>query len=164
MELRAVWRSARARMKSTLAVGALATMLAPACGGSPASSPSSSLSVGDWNGTTAQRAPIAMTVSSNETLTAITVGYSFNGCSGTQTFSNLNVPTAPNVTCIPGPCSDPISSYRAFAYSSSSDGTRSGTSINGLFLPGGQAQGRVTFRDLPSCGTAEAVEWTATRR
>ena len=51
------------------------------------------------------------------------VGYNFNSCSGTQTFSNLNVPTAPDVTCIPGPCPGATASYRAFAYSGGSRGT-----------------------------------------
>jgi hypothetical protein len=72
---------------------------------------------GQWTGTTAQGRPIAFTVSADEKVTSITVGYSFNGCSGSQTFSNLNLDTAPNVTCIPGPCGPGMSSYRAFNYS-----------------------------------------------
>jgi hypothetical protein len=92
-----------ARTKAVLWVGTLAAVLASACSRAP-TSPSSSLSVGQWNGTTAQDTSITFTVSADETLTTIAVGYSFNGCSGTQTFSNLNVPPAPNVTCVPGPC------------------------------------------------------------
>jgi len=108
--------------------------------------------------------PIAFTVSSDEAVTTITVGYSFNSCSGTQTFSNLSVPTAPDVNCIPGPCSGPISSYRAFGYENGSVGSGPSTTVNGLFLPGGRAQGQVSFRDYPVCGTAASVPWTATRR
>ena len=134
------------------------------CSSGPASASESSLSVGQWSGTTAQGASIDFTVSSSEALTRIAVGYAFSGCSGTQTFADLNVPTAPNVTCIPGPCSGTLSTYRQFAYSSRSDGTGPSTTVNGLFLPGGRAQGLVSFRDYPGCGTAAGVEWTATRR
>ena len=153
-----------ARTKAVLSVGTLAAVLTSACSRAPTSPSSSSLSVGQWNGTTAQGTSITFTVSSDETLTTIAVGYSFNGCSGTQTFSNLNVPTAPNVTCIPGPCSGTLSTYRAFAYSSGAVGTGPSTTLNGLFLPGNQAQGQVSFRDFPGCGTAAGVEWIATRR
>ena len=118
---------------------------------------------GPVDGTTTQGAPITFTVSSDGSLTTIVIGYSFNGCSGVRTFANLNVPTAPNVICIPGPCSNTLSTYRAFSYSSGSVGTGPTTSINGLFLPLDQAQGQASFQDFPGCGTAGA-EWTATRR
>lgn len=129
----------------------------------PFTSGSGSLSVGEWNGTTSQGTPISFVVAPNETVTTITVGYAFNGCSGSHTFADLSVPTAPNLTCIPGPCSGIQESYRAFGYSA---GSPSGpfTQLNGLFLPGDQAKGQAVFRDYPSCGTAPAVEWTATRR
>jgi len=142
----------------------LAGVFAVACSDGPTSPSASSLSVGQWSGTTTQGMPIAFTVSSDEAVTTITVGYSFNSCSGTQTFSNLSVPTAPDVNCIPGPCSGPISSYRAFGYENGSVGSGPSTTVNGLFLPGGRAQGQVSFRDYPVCGTATSVPWTATRR
>jgi hypothetical protein len=90
----------------------LAGVLAVACSDGPTSPSASSLSVGQWSGTTTQGMPIAFTVSSDEAVTTITVAYSFNSCSGTQTFSNLSVPTAPDVNCIPGPCSGPISTCK----------------------------------------------------
>ena len=113
---------------------------------------------------TSQGVPIAFTVSPDETVTAITLGYSFNACSGSQTFSNLNVPTAPEVICVPGPCPGPVSSYRAFHYSDGQFGSGPLTTVNGLFLPGNRAQGLAAFVDYPGCGTATGVEWTATRR
>jgi hypothetical protein len=147
--------------------GAIATccavMLLSACG-SPSSPSPSSLSVGQWAGTTAHGTPITFTVSSDEILTTIAVGYSFNGCSGMQTFSNLNVATVPDIICIPGPCSGTTASYRSFAYVSGAIGAGPVTSINGLFLPGNQAEGLVSFRDVPGCGTAGGVPWSATRR
>jgi hypothetical protein len=52
------------------------------------------LSVGEWEGTTSQGKPIAFTVSQDETVTSITLGYDFNDCSGTRTFAELSIPTA----------------------------------------------------------------------
>jgi hypothetical protein len=143
----------------------LGGLLASACSRTTAapSPASSSLSVGQWTGTTTQGTPITFTVSSDEILTKISIAYNFNGCSGIQTFADLNVPTAPNIICVPGPCSDTLSGYRAFAYSSGSAATGSNTSINGLFLPLNQAQGQASFHDYPGCGSA-GVQWTATRR
>jgi hypothetical protein len=154
----------RTRVKAVRWIGTFVAVLASGCGNGPTSPSPSSLSVGQWSGATAQGTPITFSVSTDEILTMIAVGYNFNGCAGTQTFSNLNVPTAPDVTCIPGPCSGSIGTYRAFAYSSGSRGTGPNTSFNGLFLPGGRAQGLVSFTDYPGCGTAAGVEWTATRR
>lgn len=139
-------------------------MLVAACGAGPSSPAPASLSAGQWSGTTAQGAPITFTVSPDEILTTLAVGYSFNDCSGTQTFSNLNVPTKPDVTCIPGPCSDTVSSHRQFAYSSGRAATEPNTFVIGLFLPGNRAQGQASFQNYPGCGTATGVEWTATRR
>jgi hypothetical protein len=120
---------------------------------------------GQWSGTTAQGKPIAFTVSADDKVTSITVEHSFNGCSGSQTFSNLNLETAPNVTCIPGPCPPSVASYRAFSYAAgdrSIDGPS--TSVNGLFLSMATAQGAVGFTNYPGCGTALGVGWTAIRR
>ena len=143
---------------------AFAALLASACGSGATSPSASSMSAGQWSGTTAQGASIEFTVSSDEIVKTITVGYNFNGCVGTQTFKDLSVPTAPDVVCIPGPCSGPVSNYRAFSYLSGSPLAGPSTSINGLFLPSARAQGLVSFSDFPGCGTAAGVQWTATRR
>jgi hypothetical protein len=122
----------------------------------------SSLSGGEWSGTTAQGMPIAFSVAEDETVTAITIGHRFNDCVGSQTFSELTVQSAPDVTCIPGPCSGRLESYRAFGFE---DGPVNGprTMVKGLFLPGGRAQGQASFVGFGACGTATPVEWTATR-
>lgn len=130
----------------------------------PPSIGSSSLSEGEWEGTTSQGSPILFTVSSDETVTTITIGYDFNGCTGSRTFSDLIVPTNPDVTCIPGPCPATLKSYRAFSYIDGSFGSGPVTQINGVFLPRNQARGQVNFDDYPGCGTATAVQWTASRR
>ena len=130
-----------------------------ACG---PTTPSSATLDGQWSGTTSQGTPITFTVSSDQKVTDITVGYSFNGCSGVQTFSNLNLETAPMVTCIPGPCPITVSSYRAFSYSTRSiDGPS--TTVNGLFTLPTRAEGQVAFRDYPGCGTAVGIGWSATK-
>ena len=133
-----------------------------ACGSSN-TTPTPAGYAGLWNGTTSQGAAISFSVSSDEKVTAITLGHNFNGCSGVETFSNLNLDTAPNVTCIPGPCSPGLLSYRAFGYSS---GPREGpaTSVNAVFLSTTRAEGSAGFRDYPGCGTAIGVGWLATKR
>lgn len=118
---------------------------------------------GEWSGTTAQGRPLAFSVT-NEMVTSITVGHDFNGCSGSQTFPDLHISTAPDVRCIPGPCTPAVSSYRAFGYSSGSFIDGPSTSVNGLFLSARTAQGTVNFNNFPGCGAAIGVGWTATRR
>jgi hypothetical protein len=153
------------RVLAVLGVLAVASgcthLLTPLGGGVPLGG--ASPSVGEWSGTTAQGVPIAFTVGPNETITTITLGYDFNGCSGTHTFSDLLVPTKPDLTCIPGPCTGTLTTYRAFGYSNGSSATGPHTQINGLFLPGGQARGQAVFSAYPNCGTPP-VEWTATKR
>ena len=140
------------------------TLLAACTGPTRPSTDVPTFSVGQWSGTTSQGMPIDFSVSSDEKVTTITVGYSFNACSGSQTFSGLDLRTAPDVTCIPGPCSGTITSYRAFGYASSGpiDGPR--TAINGLFVSANRAEGQAGFFNYPGCGTASGVGWTATKR
>jgi hypothetical protein len=137
-------------------------LLTPLGGDAPLGA--ASLSAGEWSGTTTQGTPIVFTVGANETITTITLGYDFNGCSGSHTFSDLLVPTRPDVTCIPGPCTGALTTYRAFGYSNGSPATGPYTQINGLFLPGGEARGQAVFSAYPNCGTTPPVEWTATKR
>lgn len=161
-------RSAAAAWQPTRAAWCFVTLawaLASACSGpTTPSAAAPSLSVGQWSGITSQGMPIAFTVSPDETVTTITLGYSFNGCSGSQTFSNLNIRTAPDVTCVPGPCSDAVASYRAFSFSDGPFGGAPRTTVNGLFLPGNRAEGQAGFLDYSGCGTATGVRWTAARR
>jgi hypothetical protein len=143
-----------------LAVGSFVFVLA--CGSS--TSPSADHLVGAWFGRTAQGAVIAFNVSNDEKVTSITVSYSFNGCAGTQTFSDLNLETAPDITCIPGPCSGSVAAYRAFNYSSGRGLGQPSTTVNGSFMPTRTAEGSVGFHDFPECGSAIGVPWTAVRR
>jgi hypothetical protein len=126
--------------------------------------PSGASYAGEWSGTTAQGKAISFTISTAETVTAITLGHEFNGCTGSQTFSSLNIGIAPNVQCIPGPCSPSVTSYRAFGYSTGNSSEGPATSLNGLFQSTVRAEGTASFREYPGCGSAIGVPWTATRR
>jgi hypothetical protein len=119
---------------------------------------------GQWSGTTVQGRPIAFTISPDELVTTITLGHDFNGCSGSQTFSNLSLKIAPQVECIPGPCPASLLSYRAFGYGSGNRIDGPSTSVNALFLSTARAEGTVNLRGFPGCGDAIGVSWSANRR
>ena len=138
--------------------------LASACGGSSPAGPSTTAGYGgEWIGTTAQGAPISFTISPDEKVTSITIGYNFNSCSGSQTFSNLSLDIAPNVTCFPAPCPVSLASYRTITYMSPPAGDQF-TTINGLFQTASTAQGIINFNLIPGCGSAFSVPWTARKR
>lgn len=118
---------------------------------------------GQWSGTTSQGVPISFSVADDEKVTTLIVGYNFNGCSGSQAFLGLTIGTAPDVTCIPGPCSGSVASYRAFSYSTSGPMGGPRTAVNGVFLSADRAEGQVNFVNYSGCGTANGVAWTATR-
>jgi hypothetical protein len=136
--------------------------LAVAC--SSGTAPTSTGYAGQWSGTTAQGRSITFTISPDETVTTITVAHDFNGCSGSQTFSNLSLSIAPNVMCIPGPCAPSIASYRAFGYTSGDRIEGPSTGINALFPSPNRAEGTVSFRNYPGCGSVIGIAWSAARR
>jgi hypothetical protein len=136
--------------------------LASACGNP--SGPSKASYEGQWTGTTAQGKTVTFTISPDEKLTAITVGHEFNGCSGTQTFSNLSLSIAPQIQCIPAPCSNQLMSYRAFGYQTGDPVEGPATSLNAVFISGDRVEGMVNFRLFPGCGSAMGVVWSATKR
>lgn len=126
-----------------------------ACDRSP-TTPSSGYA-GEWSGTTSQGRPITLTVSSAQKITAITVGYSFGGCSGVNTFSNLNLdigfPPNPAVP-VPGP---------EFGFGSGSPEGPNYTQVSGFFTSNITATGSVGFLGYAGCPNTGAV-WTATKR
>jgi hypothetical protein len=145
-----------------LAFLAALSLAATGCNGP--TDPSGAGYTGEWSGMTAQGKPISFTISASEAVTTITVGHEFNGCSGTQTFSSLNIGIKPDVQCIPGPCPASIQSYRAFGYAAGDRLEGPSTDINGLFPSTVRAEGLVNFRLYPGCGSAIGVAWTATKR
>ena len=130
------------------------------CGGSAANNPTTpggdpARYDGQWNGTTSQGRPITFTVSSAQKVTAITVGYSFNGCSGLNTFSNLNldIGVTPNPATSLGP---------GFGFGSGPPDGSNYTQVYGSFRSNTTASGTVIFGDYPGCGNAGGI-WTAAR-
>ena len=130
------------------------------CGGSAENNPTTpggdpARYDGQWKGTTSQGRPITFTVSSAQKVTAITVGYSFNGCSGSNTFSNLNldIGVTPNPATSLGP---------GFGFGSGSPEGSNYTQVYGSFRSNTTASGTVIFGDFTGCGNAIAG-WTATR-
>ena len=112
------------------------------CGGS-ASTPTTPTTAarydGEWNGTTSQGRLITFTVSSDQRVTAITVGYSFNGCFGMNTFSNLNldIGNPPNPTAFTaGP---------GFGYGSGPPDGPNYTQVYGSFSSSTTATGSAVF-------------------
>jgi hypothetical protein len=110
---------------------------------------------GQWKGTTSQGRPITFTVSLNQKVTAITVGYSFNGCSGLNTFStlNLDIGNTPNPATSLGP---------GFGFGSGPPDGPNYTQIYGSFSSNTTATGTMIFGGYPGCGNAGGI-WSATR-
>jgi hypothetical protein len=139
---------------ATLLIGGLS-----GCGGSTVNSPTTSGDTprynGQWKGTTSQGRPITFTVSLDQKVTAITVGYSFNGCSGLNTFSNLNldIGNTPNPATTLGP---------GFGFGSGPPDGPNYTQVYGSFSSNTTATGSVIFGGYPGCGNAGGI-WTATR-
>jgi hypothetical protein len=131
------------------------------CGTSTASSPTTTTGGaprydGQWKGTTAQGTPITFSVSADQKVTAITVGYSFNGCSGVNTFSSLNLdignpPNPAALTLGPG-----------FGYGSGAPDGPNYTQVYGSFTSNTTAAGSVVFGAYPGCGNGGGF-WTATK-
>ena len=137
-------------------------VLAIACayGGDSTTAPSAAPGYsGQWSGTTSQGRPVAFTVSSNH-VTDVTVGYGFGGCSGSKTFSNLNVEIVD--LSGPGPGGQTTPNSPGFAYGSGApDG--SSAQIQGFFRSNTTADGIVVFAEYPGCGDGFGF-WTATKR
>jgi hypothetical protein len=130
-----------------------------ACGNGP-TTPSSKAPArydGEWSGTTSQGRPITFTVSSEQKVTAITVGYNFNGCSGLNTFPNLNL----DIGTPPNPSAPSLGP--GFGFGSGPPDGPSFTEVLGSFTASTTATGSVIFGAYPVCGNAAAL-WTASKR
>ena len=151
-------------MKASLFRGCSTALFALACACQSPAVPTAPSYAGEWSGTTAQGKPITFTISPDEVVTTITIGHDFNGCAGSETFSNLSLKTAPNVVCIPGPCPASVTSYRGFGYGTGNPLEGPATDVNALLLSTTRAEGTVNFRIFPGCGSAIGVAWSAIRR
>jgi len=143
-----------------LAVAVLASISACDTGQNTPSEPSSGSSTGydgQWTGTTYQGRSITFVVSSDQKVTAITVGYDFNGCSGVKTFSSLSldIGVPPNRSA---PTLGPT-----FGYGSGPPDGSNYTQVYGSFTSSTTATGSVIFGSYAGCGTSGGI-WSASKR
>lgn len=127
-------------------------LAANACGGGSSPAPSSGYR-GEWVGTTSHGAAIRFTVSADQRVTALSVGYSFNGCSGTKTFPGLSLPIAPN----------PIQPGLArFEFNSGPREQPNYTGVTGTFASNNIAEGLMAFGNYDGCNNGLA-SWSASK-
>jgi hypothetical protein len=138
----------------------LSACVASACSGSgnaPTSPPGvMSNYEGQWNGMTSQGMHITFTVA-DQKVTSITVGYNFNGCSGTNTFPDLSlaIGSPPNPgSPSPGP---------GFGFGSGAPDRPNYTQIYGTFSSGTSVSGSMIFGDYAGCGNSLGL-WSAARK
>lgn len=135
---------------------------ASACGVHGVTTPTASDAsyAGEWSGTTSQGAPIVFSVSAEQAVTSITVGYRFNGCSGSNTFANLSLALAGQS---PFPGRQPTAVSPGFGYGSGSPEGANYTQVEGSFASGQTSTGTLAFLNYSNCGNAFA-NWSATKR
>ena len=130
-------------------------VLSSGCGNAP-SRPTSGIYAGQWTGTTSQGPPISFTLSPDQTLTSLTLGYSFNGCSGSAAY-------APNVTLERVPTA-PTPVYSAHFESGPADAPNR-TMVSFLFTSTTAANGLIVFSAYDGCGAGPTTaSWMAVRR
>ena len=153
--------SARSILAAAIGVAAVACS-----GGDSMTGPSGSATsyAGEWSGTTSQGTPLTVMVSPDQRVTSITVGYRFNGCSGSKTFTDLSLPIAvvqppPGNPVPPGP----FNNNPGFGYGSGSPEASDFTQVYGAFTSGATATGSIVFGSYAGCGNGTAL-WTASKR
>lgn len=129
-----------------------------ACGGEIGPSPLGY--VGEWTGTTSNGTPIRFSVSGADTVTSITLVYSFSvDCSGTLAYTNLAVPIHTLDPLGPPPYDQP-----GFGYATNGGAGAGATAIAGHFSPDRRfASGQFTLVRYGACGTVLGT-WSASRR
>ena len=136
---------------STLFPIAISCVLSSGCGAASPASPGP-LPVGhagEWRGTTFQGRPISFTVSPEQQVTSISLGYQIDTCSGVDTFSDLTVPFTADVP--------------AFQFTAVLPDKRQ-VGIQGYLMPDASVWGSLVVYAPPSCGQSEAVGGMFTAR
>lgn len=138
---------------STLVLIATSCVLVSGCGAASPTSPGPVAvgQAGGWSGTTFQGRPISFTVSPEQQVTTISLGYQIDTCSGVDTFSDLKVPFAAGVP--------------AFQFAAELPDKRQ-VGIQGYLMPDASVWGTLIVYGPPSCGPSETVAgvFTARRR
>ena len=139
---------------SALVLVATSWVVASGCGGASPTSPGPVRVgyAGEWSGTTFQGRPISFTVSPEQQVTKISLGYQIDTCSGVDTFSDLT--TVPFSAGVP-----------AFYFSAALPDKRQ-IGIQGYLMPDASVSGTLLVYAPPSCGPSETVAgfFTAIRR
>lgn len=104
---------------------------------------------------------MSFSVSADQKVTSMTVGYNFNGCSGTNTFSNLSLDIGIGPSGFPPRV--PTPSNPGFGYGSGSPEAPNYTQVIGTFTSSRTAAGSATFLNVTNCGNA-VTNWSATKR
>ena len=114
---------------------------------------------GQWSGTTSQGQSISFTVTSDR-VTTITIGYNYNGCSGSKTATDLDLPIVDfrNISNMPPP--DPYGFGGLVGPYSESDNTQIQAFLKS---PEERRGGGIVLFVRPGCGETIAL-WTATKR
>jgi hypothetical protein len=102
---------------------------------------------------TRQSQPLSFTVSAEQRLTDISIGYNFSGCSGVKTFSGLSVPIGASGSL----------GQQGWAYVSFASGGSDRTEVYGTFTSDRTAEGLALFVEIPGCVGGGGGNWTATK-
>jgi hypothetical protein len=130
--------------------GGIAILIGCACAPSPRPTPLNFS--GDWAATTSQGRRMTFTVSPDLSITALTIEYSFGGCSGSLSFSP-NVP----LTNTPG------TAVALVTYAPNGPSGPGRAVVNFVFPSVISANGTVQFAAFPDCGSSSAT-WEAVKR
>jgi hypothetical protein len=137
-----------------LIVAQLATV---SCGGTPTTPTERIGYAGEWQGTLLQGGDaISFTVSDAQQVTAITIHYRINGCSGTKTFSGLSLGLVPVAGAgAPG--------NNTFQYQSAGADAVDFVGVQATFESPNAAGGITILDNFAGCGGGQMI-WTARRR
>jgi hypothetical protein len=145
-------------LRRALGLVVIAMCVIAACNQS-ASSPTTPSTVGyagEWSGATSQNQPISFSVSADQQVTSLSVGWAFNGCSAIGTSSAKSFPITNPQPPGPPPWDNP-----GFVYGGQGqDG--SVWAVTGAFTSTQTATGNVEVVGVPNCGNTIAT-WNATR-
>jgi hypothetical protein len=141
---RAVYRSCIRSAAMIALISAIGCSTGPT---NPTGTPTNSLA-GTWSGTTFQGRSIVFTISQSHQLTALSVGYEIDTCSGVASFPNVAIP----MFSVSG------TGAMAFAYGETlPDRPEVGVSVQGYSMPDNAITGPVIVYGRRSCGTSESV-------
>lgn len=161
-------------MTRTAALGLMLCLTATACGGNGPTEPSpgtpapSNGYAGRWTGTvlvlplvapgsgplTIRSQPLSFTISADQRVTDISIGYDFNGCSGVRTFPGLSIAIG----------ASPFGSQgQGWGFGSPTSDRTDHIQVYGAFTSDRTATGTSLFIEFPGCNSGVG-NWSATKQ